>query len=103
MKTVPGGGPLGLGTCPGPGPLHAGGQRWPPEPQSQPGLKLGSSDCNKAMRGIQAFAVELNNSPHCLPSTLAMARRQEEVECLAAGAPLASWGPNPRHPATQVP
>ena len=27
-------------------------------------LKLGSSDCNKSMRGIQAVAVQLNNSPH---------------------------------------
>ncbi len=27
-------------------------------------LKLGSSDCNKSVRGIQAVAFQLNNSPH---------------------------------------
>ncbi len=56
-------------------------------------LILGSSDCNKSMRWIQAVAVQLNNSPH---GPLAMAR-PEEVERLEAGAP------NPRHPAAQVP
>ena len=49
-------------------------------------LKLGSSDCNKSMRWIKAVAVQLNNSPHWPPSTLAMAR-PEEVEHLEAGAP----------------
>ncbi len=58
--------------------------------------KLGWGDCNKSMRGIQAVAAQLNNSPHWLPSTLAMAR-PEEVEHLAPGAP------NPRHPAALVP
>ncbi len=41
-------------------------------------LKLGSSDCNKSMRGIQAVTVRMNNSPP-------------------------SWGPNLRHTAAQVP
>ncbi len=35
-------------------------------------LKLRSSDCNKSMRWIKAVAVQLNNSPHWQPSTLAM-------------------------------
>ena len=59
-------------------------------------LKLGSSDCNKSLRGIQAIAIQLKNSPHLPPSTLVMVR-PEEVEHLEAGAP------NPRHPAAQVP
>ncbi len=59
-------------------------------------LKFGSSDCNKSMRWIEAVAVQLNNSPQRQPSTLAMAR-PEEVEHLEAG------GPNPGHPAAQVP
>jgi hypothetical protein len=55
-------------------------------------LKLGSSDCNKSMRGIQAVAVQMNNSLHWLPRTFksVMARPDsEEVKRLpvAAGAP----------------
>jgi hypothetical protein len=51
-------------------------------------LQVGSSDCNKYMRWIKAVAVQLNNSPHWPPSTLAMARPEpEEVEHLEVGAP----------------
>jgi hypothetical protein len=54
-------------------------------------LKLGRSDCNKSMRGIQAVAVHLNNSPHWPHNTLAMARPEEVERRLEAGAP------SPRH------